>query len=84
MDTSNWDTLVVGGTILTMEPGSEPIPDGAIAVADGRIAAVGLAEDLLEHAPTGEVVNAGGLSRPARSRQHPLPPRHDPAPRSGR
>ncbi len=36
MDTSNWDTLVVGGTILTMEPGSEPIPDGAIAIADGR------------------------------------------------
>ena len=60
MDTSNWDSLVVGGTILTMEPGSEPIPDGAIAIADGRIAAVGLAEDLLEHAPTGQVVNAGG------------------------
>jgi 5-methylthioadenosine/S-adenosylhomocysteine deaminase len=60
MDTSNWDSLVVGGTILTMEPGSEPIPDGAIAIADGRIAAVGLAEDLLEHAPTGQVVTAGG------------------------
>jgi 5-methylthioadenosine/S-adenosylhomocysteine deaminase len=60
MDTSNWDSLVVGGTILTMEPGSEPIPDGAIAIADGRIAAVGLAEDLLEHAPTGQLVNAGG------------------------
>ena len=60
MDTLNWDTLVVGGTVLTMEPGSEPISDGAVAVANGRIAAVGLAEDLLEIAPTGEVVNAGG------------------------
>ena len=60
MDTTHWDTLVVGGTILTMEPGSEPIPDGAVAVANGKIAAVGLAEDLLEIAPTGEVVNAGG------------------------
>jgi len=60
LDSSNWDLLVVGGTVLTMEPGSEPIPDGAVAVADGRIAAVGLAEDLLELAPTGEVVNAGG------------------------
>lgn len=60
MDTTNWDTLVVGGTVLTMEPDSEPIPDGAVAVADGKIAAVGLAEDLLEIAPTGEVVNAGG------------------------
>jgi len=60
MDTSNWDLLIVGGTVLTMEPESEPITDGAIAVAGGRIAAVGLAEDLLEHAPTGEVVNATG------------------------
>lgn len=60
MDTSNWDLLIVGGTVLTMEPDSEPIVDGAIAVADGRIAAVGLAENLLEHAPTGEVVNATG------------------------
>jgi 5-methylthioadenosine/S-adenosylhomocysteine deaminase len=43
-----------------MEPDSEPITNGAVAVADGRIAAVGLAEDLLELAPTGQVVNAGG------------------------
>jgi 5-methylthioadenosine/S-adenosylhomocysteine deaminase len=56
----NWDTLIVGGTVLTMEPGSEPIANGAIAIADGRIAAVGLAEDLFEHAPTGGVVNAAG------------------------
>ncbi len=60
MDTSNWDTLIVGGTVLTMAPGSEPIANGAIAIADGRIAAVGLAEDLFEHAPTGGVVNAAG------------------------
>ena len=60
MDTSSWDLLIVGGTVLTMEPDSDPIVNGAIAVADGRIAAVGLAEDLLELAPTGQVVNAGG------------------------
>lgn len=60
MTEPNWDLLIVGGTVLTMEPDHEPIVDGAIAVADGRIAAVGLAENLLEHAPTGEVVNAAG------------------------
>jgi len=56
---ANWDMLVLGGTVLTMEPGSEPIPNGAIAIADGCVAAVGPAEELLELAPTGEVLNAG-------------------------
>ncbi len=59
-DTGSWELLVLGGTVLTMEPGRPPIPDGAVAVSGGRIAAVGPAEDLLEMAPTGEVVNASG------------------------
>lgn len=56
---STWDLLVLGQTVLTMEPDAPPIEKGAVAIADGKIVAVGPASDLLERAPTCEVLNAG-------------------------
>ena len=58
-EAATWDRLVVGGTVLTMEPDTEPITNGAVAIADGTIAAVGPAEELLELAQAGDVLNAG-------------------------
>jgi len=54
----NWDSVVLGSVVLTMEPGAQPIVDGAVAIADGKVAAVGPAEALLDLAPTGNVLNA--------------------------
>lgn len=56
---STWDLLVLGKTVLTMEPGVAPIEKGAVAIADGRIVEIGTAADLLEKAPTCEVLDAG-------------------------
>ncbi len=56
---SAWDLLILGRIVLTMEDGTAPISGGAVAVADGKIVEIGPAADLLEKAPTCEVLNAG-------------------------
>jgi len=57
---ANWEKLVLGGIVLSMEEDAAPIPQGAVAIEGGKIAAVGAAEDLLEKAPTCEVIDAAG------------------------
>ncbi len=56
---STWDLLVLSKSVLTMEPEAAPIEKGAVAIADGRIVEIGPASDLLEKAPTCEVLDAG-------------------------
>ncbi len=55
---ATWDLLVLARTVLTMEPGAEPIERGAVAIADGKIVEIGPAPSLLEQAPTCEVLDA--------------------------
>jgi 5-methylthioadenosine/S-adenosylhomocysteine deaminase len=52
-----YDLIIKGGTVVPMAPGSEPIPDGAVAVNGGEIAAVGPAAEL---GAGRETVDAGG------------------------
>lgn len=52
------DLLITNATILTMDPARRVIDRGAVAVRDGRIAAIGLAADLPQTAA--QVIDAGG------------------------
>ncbi|MCX7895882.1 MAG: amidohydrolase [Thermoanaerobaculum sp.] len=52
------DLLITNGTVLTMEPGSPPLPQGAVAVKGNTIVAVGSAAEVEVSATT--VIDAGG------------------------
>ncbi|CDG81266.1 imidazolonepropionase [Janthinobacterium agaricidamnosum] len=56
----HWDTLVNNVHLATMAGGYGEIPDGAIAVKDGRIAWLGRQADLPHHDYTGQVIDGQG------------------------
>ena len=65
------DLLLTNGNILTLSPGSKPISEGALAVVDGRIVAVGAkaqVESLFEAAKT--IDARGGLIMPGLVNAH--------------
>lgn len=58
--------LICNGTVVTRSPKGECIPEGAVAVDSGCIAAVGSRKELLERFPDAEEIDArGGLIMPA-------------------
>jgi cytosine/adenosine deaminase-related metal-dependent hydrolase len=55
------DLLIRGGVVITMDPARRVIPDGAVAIADGRIVAVGTtAEIAAAHPKAGQSIDASG------------------------
>lgn len=54
--------LVTGGTVVTMDAGFTVVPDGAVAIADGRIAAIGPAAELASRYPGAATLDARGAA----------------------
>jgi len=55
------DSLVLGGTVVTMDASRSIILDGAVAVCGARIAEVGKCETLESHYPDAERIDARGM-----------------------
>lgn len=64
------DLIISGGIVLTMAPGEEPVPDGAVAVKDGTIVAVGTAAELAGATAARRLDAAGGLIMPGMVNTH--------------
>lgn len=54
------DLIVSGGTIVTMDPTRRIIENGALAITDGRIVAVGPAADIQKRYVARETIDASG------------------------
>lgn len=54
------DTLLTGGAVITMDPARRVIENGAVAVSDGIITAIGTAAELGEQVQAAEVIDATG------------------------
>jgi 5-methylthioadenosine/S-adenosylhomocysteine deaminase len=57
---SLYDTLIHSALVLTLEPLSDPIPRGYVAVKDGKVAAVGQVQQEADRPPARERLDAGG------------------------
>lgn len=54
------DLIVTGGTVVTMDGQGTVIPNGAVAIREGAIAAVGAADEIARQYAGAEVINASG------------------------
>ena len=54
------DTLITRGTVITMDPERRVIKDGAVAVENTRILAVGKSRELESSYAAGRVIDASG------------------------
>jgi 5-methylthioadenosine/S-adenosylhomocysteine deaminase len=55
----NSDILLTHGTVITMDPERRIIEDGAVAVHDGRIAAVGNAQEIQQRYRSDQTIDCG-------------------------
>ncbi len=54
------ELVIHGGTVLTMESGTQPIANGAVGIRNGLIAVVGAAAEVLATMPGAPRLDAGG------------------------